>query len=431
MVDVRTSPSGKVVSISGGLNPPLNPAENNRVAIGFNGDLVYTIGGADGEVLQTQVGAAVWATLDIADTSGNLPAGRLSGIVAVGNGGTGVAAPGVQFNLLVSDGAGAWVPMILPIGATSGLLPTSRLSGTVAIANGGTNLSGVGAANTVLTSSGGVLVYANVALVNTSGTLATGRGGTGLTVSGAAGQVLRSDGAVWASAVLALADTSGTLLFGRGGTGITAVGAAGNVLRSTGALWASAVLPIADTSGTLARGRGGTGLTVAGANGNVLTSNGTDWTSAAPSGGGDAEAINLFKTGNQSLSTSINDVTWNGNRTHNTAVYNWAGTGNSIIEVLKAGVFKVVGWITANPSSVTAGTELEIFLVVNGSALSSAQPQEAFSGTNHDVSICFEVTREYSINDDIEIGFSVSAATTGNILANKCGVSVTFIGDTP
>lgn len=183
-----------------------------------------------------------------------LPAGDITGVVAVANGGTGLSA-GNSGGIPYFDSTGSM--------ASSATLTADRILLGGGAGASPTFVSNAGTTGQVLLGQTGAPVFGTLAIANTTGTLAVSRGGTGLT-TGVSGGVLgyTATGTLSASVLL----TQHALVVG-GGAGATptplaSLGTTTTVLHgnASGAPTWSALDLAADVTGTLPATNGGTGL---------------------------------------------------------------------------------------------------------------------------------------------------------------------------
>lgn len=225
------------VTLESGLTPPVittNSLYNLGGNLYFNGVLVATSSGV-GTV--TSVGLDLPASLFDVTVSPIVSTGDLTAVFVDQDQGFVFAGP-------ASGGSGQ--PTFRALASTDlPALPAGDITGVVAVANGGTGLSAG--------DSGGIPYFDSTTSMASSATLTANRvvvgGGAGsapttTAASGSSGQVLLGvTNQIPAWGTLAIANTTGTLAVGRGGTGLT-TGVSGGVLGYTaaGTLSASVLL---------------------------------------------------------------------------------------------------------------------------------------------------------------------------------------------
>ena len=246
----------------------------------------------------------------------SLAASKLTGAVAVVNGGTGQTSY-TDGQLLIGNStgntltkatltAGTGIAITNTAGGIS--IATSASGGTVTSVNASTAISGLSFTGGPVTTTGTLTL---------SGTLGVQGGGTGTTslTSGAvligagtsavtsvspstAGNVLTSNGSAWVSQASA---GGGSVTSVNASTAINGLSFTGGPVTTTGTLTLSGILGVQGggtgitslTSGAVLIGAGTAAVTSVSPStaGNVLTSNGSAWVSQAPSGGGAVSSV--------------------------------------------------------------------------------------------------------------------------------------------
>lgn len=341
LIGYNTDLAGSSLSFATAIGAGASVSTNNSVVLGRTADTVRVPGALN------VTGAGSFAgPLTVAGTgtfSGNLnvtgtltagtlsvPATSITGILGVGNGGTGIGSVGAAGNFLRSTGT-AWVSAPLVAGDIPGGSANYIQNTTSAQASSNFNISGNGTVGGTLTGnivSAGTQfnIGANRILTGSSLNLFTGFGagaattGTGNTFVGASAgnQNLGGTGNSFFGLNAGAANTTGTdntvvgsgANVGSGGlTNATAIGAgslvsnsnsvvlgrSADTVRVPGALNVTGnttiggslsvtgafSVPATSITGTLSASNGGTGLSSPGTTGNFLKSSGTGWTSTA------------------------------------------------------------------------------------------------------------------------------------------------------
>ena len=290
---------------------------------------------------------AVENPLAVSLTSG---AGKVSGILGVLNGGTGVT---------VSTGSGSNVLSISPtlvtplLGIpTSGILTnctglplTSGITGTLPVSNGGTGSTSI--------------TFANLT-TNVAGILPVSNGGTNLISVGASGNILTSNGTVWVSSAPATNVSS----FSAGSTGLTPS------TTTSGAI---------TLAGTLAIANGGTGTTtpalVAGSNVSI-TGTWPNQTINAASGGGGGVSPNVANTWTalQTFSSGLvisGAYALRGSYGAGAIISNFAAGDNALVSNTSGIWNSAVGYGTLRDNTGSANTAVGYFALKSNTTVSN------------------------------------------------------------
>ena len=213
----------------------------------------------------------------------SVPASNITGVLAMANGGTGVASSGTAGNVLRSNGT-LWTSSALVASDIPSLAGSYVQNGTSQQAGANFNVGGNGTVGGTLTVGGAI--NGSLATSNLNGIVGVTNGGTGLNSAGSSGHFLRSNGTAFTTAALLAADIPSlaatyvqntTTAQAGANFNIGGNGTIGGNLTVGGTISGGFSVPAANITGTLAPANGGTGVTSSGSAGNVLRSNGSIW----------------------------------------------------------------------------------------------------------------------------------------------------------
>lgn len=217
----------------------------------------------------------------------SVPASNITGILAMANGGTGVASSGSNGNVLRSNGTG-WASSALIAADIPDLSINYVRNGSIPQSGATFNVGGNGVVGGNLTVSG--VINGNLAASNITGILGVTNGGTGLASAGTSGHFIKSNGTGFTTVALAASDIpslsatyvqNNTIQQAGANFNVGGNGTIGGNLLVGGTITGSFSVPAANITGTLGVGNGGTGLASAGTSGHFLKSNGAGFTTVA------------------------------------------------------------------------------------------------------------------------------------------------------
>lgn len=296
-----------------------------------SGDAQKRILGTEINTEFNNIAIAVATKLDSSSfTASNLT----TGVLAIGNGGTGT-------------------------NTTTYCSLTTNVTGTLPTANGGTGLTGFGAANSLLLSSSSTALLA-LGTVNTGVLTTTSTGTVQYTLGTTANRVLRTDGTTISFSQINLtSDITGALAVANGGTGASDAGTARTNLdvpqrNGTGAT---------GTWGINISGNAATATTSSGFSGTLNAA--TQLTGIVPVANGGTGGNSVSNAGTSLGIIGVNQ-TWSsqiGSRAINTDYQNTTGRPISVsvaLTTVSAGSNDPIFWVSTT-SPATGGTEVAYF----------------------------------------------------------------------